>query len=209
MNSPEIIESTEPCKIRNGYGEFELIVFRILAEGKVEEVIAIYVKPNPIDCLLRINSACLTSESFGDVTCDCKWQLDVAFKAISQAQSGLIIYAPSQEGRGVGIFNKIKSLHLMHTQNCSTVAAFRKLGFMPDHRSYAFIDPVLSYFGIRSVRLMTNNPDKISAFGVNSARISETVPIVNLAEKNLSGYLNSKKEELGHLIDIAPIIRSQ
>ena len=199
----KIATVTPPCDIRNRWGEFKLRIFRIQSKAGVEDIAALYKNLPSDECLLRINSACITSESFGDVSCDCKWQMDEAIAAIAAFGSGVIVYAQSQEGRGIGLFDKVRTMHVMQTQGLSTARAFTALGFEPDHRSYEFVPPILEFFEIKRLRLMTNNPSKIHLFGQSSFDLVSTVPMVCRGEPALSEYLKSKKAELGHVIDLS------
>jgi GTP cyclohydrolase II len=200
--SAQIATVTPPCDIRNKWGEFKLRIFRIQSNERLEDIAALYLNLPSEECLLRINSACITSESFGDVSCDCKWQMDEAIAAVAALGSGLIIYAQNQEGRGIGLFDKVRTMHLMHTQKLSTARAFTALGFETDLRSYEFVLPILNYFEIKRLRLMTNNPSKMDLFDQSSIELVSTVPMVYRGDLSLSEYLNSKKEELGHFIDL-------
>jgi GTP cyclohydrolase II len=198
----KIVSHTPACFIQNGLGRFSLQMFRLGFVGRFEDVAVIFKEPRQNDCLLRINSACITSESFGDVSCDCKWQMDEALRIIESEASGLIIYAPGQEGRGIGLFDKVRTMHLMQTQMLSTAGAFKALNFEPDGRSYEFVIPLLRFFGIKSVRLMTNNPEKVAVLRDANIEVTGIVSLVHTSQSSLHPYLVSKKHEFGHLIDI-------
>ena len=144
---------------------------------------------------LRVQSSCLFSESFGTVDCDCASQLDIALATIA-AHGGLLIYL-FQEGRGIGLKDKFKAIHLQHTQGIGTVEAFETLGIAPDPRQYDIVVAVLRELHITKVRLATNNQLKaeyLRSAGVEVVRIPLRVP----SNPNVAPYLEMKRKSLGH-----------
>ena len=149
--------------------------------------------------LLRIHSQCLTGEVLGSLRCDCGPQLSLALSTIAEAGSGLLIYDP-QEGRGIGLLNKIKAYELQDA-GADTVEANRRLGFGADEREYGFAVAILNYFGLREVRLLSNNPAKLEALENAGVRVAERIPCVPDAGNLARSYLKIKKQKLGHIMD--------
>ncbi len=199
---PRILEHTEECTINNEWGDFRFRVFRV--EHRPEQfamVSAIYLGDLGENTIVRINGACITSESFGDTHCDCKWQLDDAFRMIAEAGTGLIIYTPD-EGRGLGLFHKARTMQLQQSHGATTASAFISLGFQSDERNYELSKPILQWFGLTKIRLISNNPQKISLVSDAGIEITETIPTTPIHNIRLHNYLRSKRDELGHLIKL-------
>jgi 3,4-dihydroxy 2-butanone 4-phosphate synthase/GTP cyclohydrolase II len=156
------------------------------------------VQAEPV--LVRIHSECLTGDVFGSRLCDCGEQLRAALARIAQAGRGVLVYM-RQEGRGIGLANKIRAYHLQQTHGLDTVEANEALGFKPDLRDYGIGAQILSDLGIRKVRLMTNNPRKIVALKGFDLQIVERVPLVCPPNELNARYLDTKRRKLGHLLD--------
>lgn len=168
---------------------------------QVEHVALIFGNPlSHLPCLVRIHSECLTSDVFGSIRCDCGQQLEAAMQQLGQ-EGGVLLYM-RQEGRGIGLGNKIKSYQLQ-TNGLDTVAANHQLGFQADHRSYMHCADILKTLQIQHVRLLTNNPHKLQdlqRFGIN---VVERVPLeIQPTEKN-KHYLQTKRDKLGHLLNLS------
>ena len=147
--------------------------------------------------LVRIHSQCLTGDVFGSLRCDCRQQLEMALGMIAAGGAGILIYE-QQEGRGIGLMAKLQAYELQDG-GMDTVEANVKLGFKPDQREYALPAEILKFFGVKSVRLLSNNPDKIAALEKTGITVAERIPCeveVNSAAEN---YLKTKKEKMGHL----------
>lgn len=148
--------------------------------------------------LIRIHSECITSEVFGSLRCDCAQQLKEAMCRISEENNGMIIYL-RQEGRGIGLLNKANAYFLQQTKNLDTVEANRILGFEDDSRNYSFAVQTLKAFFIKSVRLMTNNPCKVTE--VEKAGITVEVESLEVEpNKENFAYLKTKKEKFKHML---------
>jgi 3,4-dihydroxy 2-butanone 4-phosphate synthase/GTP cyclohydrolase II len=156
------------------------------------------VQEEPV--LVRIHSECLTGDVFGSLLCDCGQQLQVAMARVAKEGRGAIIYM-RQEGRGIGLTNKIRAYRLQQQEGLDTVEANERLGFKPDLREYGIGAQILSDLGIRKVRLMTNNPRKIVALAGFDLHIVERVPLVIEPNPLNRQYLSTKRRKLGHLLD--------
>lgn len=149
--------------------------------------------------LVRIHSQCLTGDVLHSLRCDCRSQLELALNMISEEGRGMLIYE-HQEGRGIGLLNKLRAYELQD-QGLDTVEANVRLGFEPDLRSYQMPADILNYFGVREVRLLSNNPDKIAALERGGIKVTERIPCLVAPHESAAGYLATKKQKLGHLLD--------
>jgi GTP cyclohydrolase II len=147
--------------------------------------------------LVRIHSQCLTGDVFGSLRCDCRQQLEMALSMISEQGAGILIYE-QQEGRGIGLMAKLQAYELQD-QGLDTVEANERLGFKADHREFALPAGILKALGVSSVRLLSNNPDKVAALENGSIVVSERIPCEVAASEHSEDYLKTKKEKLGHL----------
>jgi GTP cyclohydrolase II len=185
----------------------EFAHFRIYGfEGKGgvgrEEAIALVLGSvtDPEPMLLRVHSQCLTGDVFHSLRCDCRAQLELALEAIANAKRGMVIYE-KKEGRGIGLLNKLRAYELQDA-GADTVEANEQLGFEADLRHYQMPGEILKYFGVKQVRLMTNNPDKMSALEAFGIQVVERVPCQVQRDTHNSRYLKTKKKRFGHLLDI-------
>ena len=147
---------------------------------------------------VRIHSECLTGDAFGSKKCDCGPQLKLAMRLIRRIGRGMVIYL-RQEGRGIGIFDKVRAYHLQD-QGADTVEANRLLGLPVDARDYRAAADLLRLLDIRSVRLLTNNPDKLKSLRRAGIRVSERLPLITRPTKENRGYLRTKKSRLRHAL---------
>ena len=147
--------------------------------------------------LVRMHSKCLTGDVFHSLRCDCGWQLDTAMKMIAKDGKGVIVYL-DQEGRGIGLLNKLKAYELQD-QGIDTVEANERLGFAPDLRNYGIGAQILLDLGLRIIRPITNNPRKLIGLEGYGLTIDERVPIISIAHDENSSYLEAKRAKLGHL----------
>jgi GTP cyclohydrolase II len=150
--------------------------------------------------LVRIHSECLTGDVFHSLRCDCRDQLELALEMIRAEGRGLLVYE-HQEGRGIGLLNKLRAYELQD-QGADTVEANEQLGFDADLRGYGLPAEILRFFGLREVRLISNNPDKIQALEKVGVRVVERVPCIIEPSASTEDYLRTKKEKLGHLLDL-------
>jgi 3,4-dihydroxy 2-butanone 4-phosphate synthase/GTP cyclohydrolase II len=181
-------------------GDFLITGYRSLTS--VEEFVVLHKGEMRADVpiLIRIHSQCLTGDVFGSIKCDCGEQLHSAMRLIEEAGRGAIVYQ-MQEGRGIGIINKIRAYELQDA-GADTVEANERLGFAVDARSYQQCAEILFDMGLCKVRVMSNNPDKISALEDAGLSVVERVPLEVETKEPAAHYLRVKKEKLGHLIDL-------
>src|SRR6266566_8165598 len=180
------------------FGAFRLFGFE--SEDKSENVLAL-VMGNPVSeeaPLLRIHSQCLTGDVFGSGRCDCGDQLHFALEKIAELGAGILIYQ-LQEGRGIGLMNKLQAYELQDSGH-DTVEANHHLGFEADQRNYELCAGVLRHFSVSHVRLMSNNPKKFAALEAAGIRVVERVPIEISPSDGTTKYLKTKKAKLGHLL---------
>ena len=149
--------------------------------------------------LVRIHSQCLTGDVFHSLRCDCRSQLELSLERIAAEGRGLLIYE-HQEGRGIGLLNKLRAYQLQD-EGADTVEANEQLGFEADLRDYELPGAILSYFGVTSVRLLSNNPRKIEALERAGIQIAERIPCQAAHTGSTAYYLRTKKEKLGHLLE--------
>lgn len=182
------------------FGLFRIHGFEGDASGVKEEAVALVMGDVTSGGapLLRIHSQCLTGDVFHSLRCDCRAQLEIALHAIAQEGRGLVIYE-LQEGRGIGLLNKLRAYELQD-HGADTVEANQQLGFDTDLRSYDLPGAILRHFGISAVRLLSNNPDKVSAVERAGVPVLERVPCVAEVVGSREGYLRTKREKLGHLL---------
>jgi GTP cyclohydrolase II len=148
--------------------------------------------------LVRVHSQCLTGDVFTSERCDCRAQLEFSLRKIAKEPPGVLLYLP-QEGRGIGLINKLKAYELQDA-GLDTVEANRRLGFADDARDYEFAAEALKALGIRDVRLLSNNPDKVAQLENAGIRVVERVPCLPRTSKHSAAYLRTKKDKLGHLL---------
>lgn len=184
------------------FGRFRIYGFEGENGGRLEECVVLRmgdVEAPEDPPLLRIHSQCLTGDVLNSLRCDCRSQLELALNLISEEGRGMLIYE-HQEGRGIGLLNKLRAYQLQD-EGLDTVEANVRLGFKADLRSYQMPAEILQYFGVRSVRLLSNNPDKIAALERNGIRVVERIPCVVAPHESSAGYLETKKRKMGHLLD--------
>ena len=188
------------ARLPTRFGEFEIFGFENEVDG--EEAAALIkgkIQKN-LAALVRIHSQCFTGDTLHSLKCDCGEQLEKALAKIEAEGSGILIYQ-MQEGRGIGLLNKLYAYELQD-RGVDTVEANLQLGFEADQRSYSFCAQILKYFGVTKIRLMSNNPDKIQGLSSEGIEIVERVPLIVKASSLSRNYLKTKKEKLGHLLDL-------
>jgi GTP cyclohydrolase II len=180
------------------HGRFTVLGVEDARTGESALVLARGQVPNGSIPLVRIHSQCLTGDVLGSMRCDCRAQLELALEKIGRARSGLLLYLP-QEGRGIGLMNKLRAYELQD-EGFDTVEANRRLGFAADLRDYGFPARVLRRLGIRRVRLLSNNPDKIAQLESAGIQVVERVPCQPRHSRLSRHYLRTKRDKMGHLL---------
>jgi GTP cyclohydrolase II len=181
------------------YGRFTIYGFE--GRGPQEEAVALVRgkvngKTAP---LVRVHSQCLTGDVLASLRCDCRAQLELSMKKIGQASSGILLYLP-QEGRGIGLMNKLRAYELQDG-GMDTVEANETLGFAADARDYDFSAQILKKLGATNIRLLSNNPEKVRQLENSGIRVVERVPCQPRISKTSRAYLKTKKRKLGHLLE--------
>lgn len=199
MLRPSLLRKVAEADFPSRFGHFRILGF---TDGTEDAVVLrmgdIETGPPP---LVRIHSQCLTGDVFHSLRCDCRAQLELALCEIAAAGRGLLIYE-QQEGRGIGLLNKLRAYELQD-HGADTVEANEQLGFEADLRGYEMAGAILVFLGIEAVRLMSNNPEKIAALERAGVHVTERVPCIIDPVKSTEDYLRTKKEKMGHLLDRA------
>jgi GTP cyclohydrolase II len=183
------------------YGQFRIYGFEGRTGERVEEAVVLIMGDMKTGGtpLMRVHSECLTGDVFHSLRCDCRAQLEIALQSIAAEGRGLIIYE-HQEGRGIGLMNKLRAYELQD-HGADTIEANEQLGFESDLRNYQLPGAILRHLGIGTVRLLTNNPDKVKALENAAIRVVERVPCIAVHHESRRGYLETKRERMGHLYE--------
>lgn len=190
------LELTSSAPLPTRFGDFTVYVFQTGKDG--EDIIALSTASLTDNALVRLHSECATGDIFSSLRCDCRTQLEQAQQKISEDGNGLIIYIRGHEGRGIGLANKIKA-YALQDQGHDTVDANLKLGLPADARTYESAAAILNHFGLKKIRLLTNNTRKISALENAGITVTERVPAWTAETPYNREYLQTKKTRMGHL----------
>jgi GTP cyclohydrolase II len=194
----KIAEANFPSR----FGHFRIFGFEGAYGGDIQECVVLRmgdISSREDPPLVRIHSECLTGDVFHSLRCDCRSQLELSLNLIAEEGRGLLIYE-HQEGRGIGLLNKLRAYELQDG-GADTVEANERLGFEADLRHYEMPAEILLYFKVKSVRLLSNNPDKIAALEQAGIHVAERIPCIVAPHESTEGYLRTKKQKMGHLLD--------
>jgi GTP cyclohydrolase II len=185
------IEISEVANLPSRFGTFKVKAFK---EG-IKEHLVIYSENLDATPIVRIHSECLTGDAIGSLKCDCRDQLEYALLLASK-NAGMVIYL-RQEGRNIGLLNKINA-YALQDKGLNTIEANHQLGFGADERTYEIVTFILEHFGIKEIKLLTNNPKKINA--ISGIKIVERIPIIMDSNEHNEEYLDIKRDQMGHLL---------
>jgi GTP cyclohydrolase II len=195
MSALPLIAPSAIAQLPTRFGTFALQVF---TDQTGHEHMALAAGTLGAECLVRVHSECATGDILGSLRCDCREQLELALQAIAASGNGLLVYMRGHEGRGIGLANKIAA-YALQEQGADTVAANLQLGFAADARNYDVAAAMLQHFGLRQIKLLTNNPRKLAALTAHGITISARVPLWVADNPHNAGYLRSKQSLLAHL----------
>ena len=198
LEKEKLIERLIETKLPSEFGKFKIVLFKSKVDSK-EHIAIIKGKIDSTQpVLVRVHSECLTGDVFGSLKCDCRAQLLESMRMIEENNNGIVLYM-RQEGRGIGLHNKLKAYELQE-RGMDTVEANIELGFKPDLRDYGIGAQILRDLGVKKMRLMTNNPKKIVGLNAYGLEIVERVPIEIKSNPSNEFYLQTKKDKMGHLL---------
>jgi 3,4-dihydroxy 2-butanone 4-phosphate synthase/GTP cyclohydrolase II len=200
MQHEKHVHSQASPRLPTPYGDFRIHAYKSDITGEEHIALVMGEIAEGDDVLVRVHSSCLTGDVFHSNRCDCGAQLDRAFELIANEKKGVILYL-LQEGRGIGLINKLKAYELQE-QGHDTIEANAQLGFAPDIRDYGTGSQILRDLGVRKIRLMTNNPAKYVAIEGFGLEIVERVPLEIAPSADTKKYLEAKKTKLGHLLEL-------
>lgn len=197
LRHERLVHREAEARLPTEFGEFRLVGYRNDVDDR-EHVALVYGDvAGASDVLVRMHSKCLTGDTFHSIRCDCRWQLHEAMRLVVEAGKGVIVYL-DQEGRGIGLLNKLKA-YALQDAGADTVEANERLGFAPDLRNYGIGAQILLDLGLTSIRPITNNPKKLVGLEGYGISLGERVPIVSPANGENAEYLETKRTKLGHL----------
>ncbi|MGZ5453552.1 MAG: bifunctional 3,4-dihydroxy-2-butanone-4-phosphate synthase/GTP cyclohydrolase II [Candidatus Aminicenantales bacterium] len=201
MNHETLVRKLEETDLPTSHGHFRLHVYEDVIRGEHHVALVKGDVAGGEPVLVRAHSQCLTGDTFGSARCDCGEQLRLSMEMIEKEGRGVVLYIMNHEGRGIGLANKIRA-YAMQDKGADTVEANRKLGFKPDQRDYGIGAQILVALGIRRLRLITNNPRKFIGLAGYGLEIVERVPLEVPPNACNLRYLQTKKEKMGHILDL-------
>ena len=198
LRTERLVHRVAEARLPTEHGEFRIIGYRNDVDDHEHVALAFGEVAGQQDVLVRMHSKCLTGDVFGSLRCDCGPQLEAAMRRIVEEGRGVIVYL-DQEGRGIGLLNKLRA-YVIQDSGEDTVAANQRLGFAPDLRNYGIGAQILRDLGLTSIRLMTNNPRKVVGLDAYGLEIVERVPLETHINPENRGYLDAKRDLLGHFL---------
>lgn len=198
LQNERLVHRAAEARLPTPYGEFRIIGYDNDVDGSEHVALVFGEVRGETDVLVRMHSKCLTGDVFHSARCDCGWQLESAMRMIARDGKGVVVYL-DQEGRGIGLLNKLKAYELQDAGH-DTVEANQRLGFAPDLRNYGIGAQILMDLGLSSIRVLTNNPRKLVGLDGYGLEIVERVPIAVLPTDENRSYLEVKRDKLGHLL---------
>jgi 3,4-dihydroxy 2-butanone 4-phosphate synthase/GTP cyclohydrolase II len=198
LRTEQLVHRVAEARVPTVFGEFRMIGYQNDVD-RAEHVALVHgdIAGQP-NILVRMHSKCLTGDVFGSQRCDCGFQLHRAMELIAQEGKGAVVYL-DQEGRGIGLLNKLRA-YALQDSGADTVQANERLGFAPDLRNYGIGAQILRDLGLSSIRVMTNNPRKLVGLEGYGLQIVERVPLIADPTRENRGYLQVKRDKLGHLL---------
>jgi len=196
MKTERLVKRAATAKLPTEHGNFNLVAYDNNVDGQTHVALVCGDLGDGKDVLVRVHSKCLTGDVFGSSRCDCGPQLDAALGRIAAEGRGILLYL-NQEGRGIGLTNKIRA-YALQDQGLDTVEANEQLGFKADQRDYGIGAQILHDLGVKTMRLLTNNPRKFVGLQGYGLSVSEAVPLEIPASDHTRHYLKTKKYKLGH-----------
>jgi 3,4-dihydroxy 2-butanone 4-phosphate synthase/GTP cyclohydrolase II len=196
-----LVERVANATIPTAWGEFRTYAYESLVDGRTHVALVLGEIGDGTDVMTRVHSECLTGDVFGSLRCDCGSQLEHAFELIGKEGRGIVLYIRGHEGRAIGLTHKLRAYELQD-QGRDTVEANIELGFAADQREYGIGAQILTDLGVRTMRLLTNNPDKRAGLEGHGLSIVERIPLETEPTPQNIDYLRTKVEKLGHLLDV-------
>ena len=188
------IQISEVANLPSRFGDFKVKAFKESCDDGCKEHLVIYKENLDETPIVRVHSECLTGDAIGSLKCDCRDQLEYALE-LAEKTNGMVIYL-RQEGRNIGLLNKVNA-YALQDKGLNTIEANHQLGFRSDERTYEMVTYILNHFGIHKIKLLTNNPDKVNS--ISDIEIVERVPIVMQTNKYNKDYIDTKRDDMGHL----------
>ena len=196
LQNESLISEEVKVKLPTEYGNFNLKAFKQTTNGRLHLAIYKGKWDENEEILVRVHSSCMTGDIFGSCRCDCGDQLSTSLKIIEEKGKGVVVYM-NQEGRGIGLLNKLKAYELQE-QGFDTVEANEHLGFKADHRDYGIGAQILRHLGVRKIQLLSNNPKKRAGLNGYGLEITKTIPIEIKYNEYNQFYLKTKRDKMGH-----------
>lgn len=195
---PRAVRVTAEARLPTRYGLFRLVAFEGFSDGKEHVALVRGDVAGARDLLVRVHSECLTGDAFGSLRCDCRAQLEASLRKIARLDRGIVLYL-RQEGRGIGLVNKVRA-YALQERGMDTLEANEALGFGADERDYSVAAEMLAALGVESVSVLSNNPAKIRDLEQHGVRVIEREPIETHPNAHNRFYLETKRRKAGHLL---------